>query len=67
MDHDTLHHGTMNIQQLIQQIQSFSGDPNQMLSQILASGKYSQEQIESAKKQATQLESALRTLGFKGR
>lgn len=62
-----VHHGIMNIQSLIQQIQSFNGDPNKVLEQIMSSGRYTPEQIEAAKKQATQIESALKVLGFKGR
>lgn len=56
-----------NIFELINQIQNFKGDPNQILQQMISSGRYSQEQIEAAKKKATQMESALNMLGFKGR
>lgn len=56
-----------NLFELINQIQNFKGDPSQILSQIVSSGKYSKEQIESAREKARQLESALNVLGFKGR
>lgn len=67
MNLPTVHPISMNIQQLIQQIQSFKGDPTQMLTQMMSSGRFTKEQIEEAKKQATQIESALNVLGFKGR
>lgn len=56
-----------NIFDLINKVQNFKGDPNQMLNQLISSGRYTKEQIEEAKKKATQLESALNVLGFKGR
>lgn len=56
-----------NLFNLINQIQNFKGDPNQILQQMISSGRYSNEQIEEAKKKASQLESALNVLGFKGR
>lgn len=56
-----------NLFDLINQIQNFKGDPNQILSQMMSSGKYSQEQINAAREKAKQMESALNMLGFKGR
>lgn len=56
-----------NLFELISQIQNFKGDPEQILSQMMSSGRYSQEQINAAREKAKQLESALNILGFKGR
>lgn len=56
-----------NLFDLINKIQNFKGDPNQMLDQLLSSGRFSKEQIEEAKQKASKLESALNVLGFRGR
>ena len=56
-----------NLFDLINKIQNFKGDPNQMLEQLLSSGRFSKEQIEEAKQKASKLESALNVLGFRGR
>lgn len=69
MTHEVREHIAMNnnLFDLINKIQNFKGDPNQMLEQLLSSGRFSKEQIEEAKQKASKLESALNVLGFRGR
>ena len=69
MTHEVREHIAMNnnLFDLINKIQNFKGDPNQMLDQLLSSGRFSKEQIEEAKQKASKLESALNVLGFRGR
>ena len=69
MTHEVREHIAMNnnLFDLINKIQNFKGDPNQMLNQLLSSGRFSKEQIEEAKQKASKLESALNVLGFRGR
>lgn len=57
-----------NLFQTIQKFQQFAstfrGDPQKIANQLMNSGRFSSEQIENAKKMASQMESLMN--GFKG-
>lgn len=53
-----------NLQKFQQFASAFRGNPEQMANQLLNSGRYTSEQIESAKRMATQMEAFFN--GFKG-